>query len=155
VVAALSIGGVDPPAPDGSVPVAVSIDAHHPAAPVPRRFLGLSFELSNLPQIARYAYRGDFVSMLRSLGPGVLRFGGVSADTRVAWTDSATPRPAWGSAVLSPGDLRELGKLAARQRDARDGGAAGEPPVDAQPDTACARVRAQAGPYPRTASTQL
>src|SRR5262249_31607552 len=31
-----------------------------------------------------------------------------------AWTDPATPRPAWASAVLSPGDLRELGKLAAR-----------------------------------------
>src|SRR5262249_12605153 len=114
LVAALSMGGVDPPAPVGSVPVTVSIDARDPGRPVPRRFLGLSFELSSLPQIAHSAPRGDFVPMLRSLGPGVLRFGGVSADTRVAWTDAATPRPAWASAVLSPADLRELRTLAAR-----------------------------------------
>jgi len=50
--------------------------------------------------------------MLRSLGPGVLRFGGVSADTRVAWTDGATSLPAWASSALRAGDLRDLRKLA-------------------------------------------
>ena len=76
-------------------------------------FLGLSFEVSSLAQIASYADRGDMVAMLRSLGPGVLRFGGVSADTRVAWSDPATPRPAWASSVIDPAALRELGQLAA------------------------------------------
>ena len=94
--------------------VSVSIDARHPGSPVPGAFLGLSFELSSLHQVARYADSGDLVTLLRSLGPGMLRFGGVSADTRTAWTDSATPRPAWASGTLEVGDLRELGRLAAR-----------------------------------------
>jgi hypothetical protein len=89
-----------------------SVDVRHPGAPVPREFLGLSFELSSLAQIASYADRGDLRSLLRSVGPGVLRFGGASADTRVAWTDERTPRPAWASAVLEASDLRKLRRLA-------------------------------------------
>ncbi|HWY89121.1 MAG TPA: hypothetical protein VNY31_00470, partial [Solirubrobacteraceae bacterium] len=96
------------------VPLSVSIDLHHPGKRIPRRFLGLSFELSSLRQVARYADRGDLVTMLRSLGPGVLRFGGASADTRVAWTDSATPLPPWASAALDARELRDLRRLAAR-----------------------------------------
>ena len=64
------------------------------------------------PQMAEYAQRGDLASLLRSLGPGILRFGGASADSRVAWTDGATPRPAWASSVLTPADLRGLRTLA-------------------------------------------
>ena len=100
--------GLDPP----PVPQSVSFDLGRPGTRVPRRFLGLSFELSSLPQIARYADGGDFVTMLRSLGPGVLRFGGASADTRVAWTDAVTPLPAWASSGLQAGELRDLRKLA-------------------------------------------
>ncbi len=95
-------------------PVAVSIDETRPGRVVPPEFLGLSFELSSLARIAGYAEGGDLVTLLRSLGHGVLRFGGVSADTRVAWTDHATPRPSWASSVLEAGELRELGTLAAR-----------------------------------------
>jgi len=97
-----------------SIPVAVSIDETSPGAAVPREFLGLSFELSSLAQIASDGEGGDLVTLLRSLGHGVLRFGGVSADTRVAWTDAATPRPVWASSVLETGELRELGTLAAK-----------------------------------------
>lgn len=92
----------------------VSIDLRRPGARVPREFLGLSFEMSSLRRIARYADRGDLVAMLRSLGPGVLRFGGVSADAEVAWTDAATPLPAWASKALDVRELRALRKLAAR-----------------------------------------
>jgi len=95
------------------VPVPVSIEGLQPGAPVPADFLGLSFEASSLAQVAGYVERGDLVTLLRSLGPGVLRFGGVSADTRVAWTDGATARPPWASAVLDSEDLRRLGGLAA------------------------------------------
>jgi hypothetical protein len=102
-----------PPTPN-AVPVAVRIDLAHPGHPVPRRFLGLSFEATSLGQIASYGAGGDFVGLLRSLGPGVLRFGGVSADTRIAWSDAATPRPSWTSRTLGAGDLRRLGVLAAR-----------------------------------------
>ena len=100
------------PAPRGPL-VTVLADRTRPGARVAPGFLGLSFEMSALPQIARYSDRGDLVTMLRSLGPGVLRFGGVSADTRIAWTDSRTPRPAWATNVVDPDDLRALGGLAA------------------------------------------
>jgi hypothetical protein len=103
-----------PPAQSGAVPISVRITLRHPGRRVPPRFLGLSFEASSLPQIATYGASGNFVRLLRSLGPGLLRFGGVSADTRIAWTDAATPRPAWTSSVLEAGDLRRLGVLAAR-----------------------------------------
>jgi hypothetical protein len=96
------------------IPVAVAIDLHHPGPPVPPRFLGLSFELSALRQIAQYADGGNLVTLLRSLGPGVLRFGGVSADTRVAWSDPATPRPSWASSVVGARELRQLARLATR-----------------------------------------
>jgi hypothetical protein len=98
-------------APD---PISVSIDRLHPGPRVPREFLGLSFELSSAGQIAAYSDRGDFATLLRSLGPGILRLGGASADTRVAWTDRRTPKPAWASSVLGIADLRRLGRLAAR-----------------------------------------
>jgi len=93
--------------------ITVTVDTAHPGPAVPQDFLGLSFEMSSLPQMARYASRGDLVALLRSLGTGVLRFGGVSADTRIAWTDTRTPRPAWASGVVDVEDFRQLGDLAA------------------------------------------
>jgi hypothetical protein len=83
------------------------------AAPVPKAFLGLSFEVSSAAQIASYADNGNFARMLRSLGPGILRLGGASADTRVAWSDALIPRPAWASSVLVAADLHRLRRLAA------------------------------------------
>ncbi|MEA2140130.1 MAG: hypothetical protein QOC91_229 [Solirubrobacteraceae bacterium] len=90
----------------------VAVDRTHPGAAVPQDFLGLSFEMSSLAQISRYADRGNLVTMLRSLGPGVLRFGGASADTRIAWTDARTPRPAWATNVVDAEDFRALAALA-------------------------------------------
>ena len=69
--------------------------------------------MSSLPLIARYAHRGDFVAMLRSLGPGVLRFGGVSADS-TGWTGSRATEPLWPATGVSREDLQALGVLAAR-----------------------------------------
>jgi hypothetical protein len=69
-----------------------------------------------LPEIAHFAGSGDFVEMLRSLGPGILRFGGASADTRVAWTDAAQRMPPWASVALGVGDLHDLRKLVSRVR---------------------------------------
>ncbi|HTZ88541.1 MAG TPA: hypothetical protein VMB05_17905 [Solirubrobacteraceae bacterium] len=93
--------------------VTATVDTAHPGATIPQDFLGLSFEMSSLPQMARYSSRGNLVALLRSLGTGVLRFGGVSADTRIAWTDSRTPRPAWASGVVDADDFRQLASLAA------------------------------------------
>ncbi|HEV3404262.1 MAG TPA: hypothetical protein VG073_08220 [Gaiellaceae bacterium] len=97
-----------------AIPVTVGLDARRPGRPVQRRFLGLSFELAALPRISAYADSGNLVGLLRSLGPGVLRFGGVSADTQVAWVDRRTPAPPWATATVTPSDLRRLGRLAAR-----------------------------------------
>ena len=97
-----------------STPISVAIDTRNPLPPVPRSFFGLSFELSSLSRVARYADRGDLVALLRSLGPGVLRFGGVSADTRIAWTDASTPRPAWATGTLDAADFPPLASLAAK-----------------------------------------
>jgi hypothetical protein len=94
----------------------VSIDGRHPGKRVPGGFLGLSFELSSLPVIASYAGSRDFVGMLRSLGPGLLRFGGVTADTRAAWVDSVTRFPPWASVAIGARDLRSLRRLASEVR---------------------------------------
>jgi hypothetical protein len=96
------------------LPVTVTIDPFAPGAPVPQRFLGLSFEAAALGQLVQYAEHGDLVRLLRSLGPGVLRFGGITADENVAWTDAATPRPAWASSTIGPEQMKELGVLARR-----------------------------------------
>ncbi len=101
------------PVRDRPIPVSVSAEASEPGAPVPKDFLGLSFEVGSLARIAGYAGGGDLVAMLRSLGAGVLRFGGVTADEQVAWGGEGTPRPAWASSVLETGNLRELASLAA------------------------------------------
>jgi hypothetical protein len=96
------------------LPINVEIDRFDPGRPVAERFLGLSFEAAALDQLSQYATRGDFVRMLRSLGPGMLRFGGITADQNVAWSDSSTPRPPWASSVIGPAQMAALGLLARR-----------------------------------------
>jgi hypothetical protein len=101
------------PLRDRPIPVSVTAEAaSEPVPPVPQNFLGLSFEVGSLAQIADYAGRGDLVTMLRSLGAGVLRFGGVTADEQIAWTGATTPRPAWALGALEAGNLYALGGLA-------------------------------------------
>jgi hypothetical protein len=102
------------PLKDRPIPVSVSAQTSEAGAPVPQNFLGLSFEVGSLTQIASYAGGGDLVAMLRSLGAGVLRFGGVTADEQIAWRDAETPRPAWALGVLEAGSLDELGSVAAQ-----------------------------------------
>jgi len=93
-------------------PVSVSIERGEAGPAVPEDFLGLSFEVAALPQLASYAGQGDLVTLLRSLGAGVLRFGGVTADEQIAWHDERTPRPSWALGVLEAPSLRELAALA-------------------------------------------
>jgi hypothetical protein len=110
----LATAGLSAPAGKSPLPVTVTIDRLDPGQPVPPRFLGLSFEAAALGQFAQYGDRGNLVGLLRSLGPGVLRFGGITADENVGWIDSATPRPAWASSVIGPAQLRAIGVLARR-----------------------------------------
>ena len=108
-IAAANAAAAQPP-----LPIAVTINRVDPGPPVPRESLGLSFEAAALDQIAQYADRGDLVALLRSLGPGVLRFGGITADQNVAWTDAATPKPPWASRAINPAQLQAIGRLARR-----------------------------------------
>ena len=100
-------------APSPSI-VAVSIDLSHPRAPVPPRFLGLSLEARDLPTAARLAGTGDLASLLRALGPGMLRFGGNSVDATTAWSDDGRTRPRWARVLVGPADLDGLATLARR-----------------------------------------
>jgi len=101
-------------APLPALPVTVTVDTENPGRPVPERFLGLSFELAALSQLAQYSEKGNLVALLRSLGPGLLRFGGITADENVAYVDPFRPRPAWASATIDAADLHALGVLARR-----------------------------------------
>lgn len=102
------------PAVQAPLPVTVTPDPLDPGPPVPRSFLGLSFEASALGELAGDGGRGNLVRLLRSLGPGILRFGGITADQNVAWTDASTPRPPWASTVVDAAELRGIGELARR-----------------------------------------
>ncbi len=103
-----------PPPPPAAAPVEIAINALAPGRPVPPRFLGLSFEAQAIDQFGALGGHGNLVTMLRSLGPGLLRFGGITADQNVAWTDSATARPAWATNVIGPPQMHALGRLAHR-----------------------------------------
>jgi hypothetical protein len=90
----------------------VSVDPSAAIGPlVPSDFLGLSFEASNLPTLAGYDSSAYFANLLRSLGAGVMRFGGISVDTEAGWADGAPP-PAWSHTTISPQDLEGVASLA-------------------------------------------
>jgi hypothetical protein len=103
-----------PPTAAPATLVSVTLEPGHEGRPIPPDYLGLSFEATDLKRLAEYGQRGNLPQLLRSLGPGLLRFGGVSADTRIAWTDATTPRPSWAVASLQAADLRTLRTLAER-----------------------------------------
>ncbi len=96
------------------LPVAVTINRLAPGPPVPEGFLGLSFEAAAVDQISQYADRGDLVKLLRSLGPGIIRFGGITSDQNIGWTDAATPKPPWASRAINPAQLQAIGRLSRR-----------------------------------------
>jgi hypothetical protein len=108
-----------PPRPAGpplsslhGAPVSVAVRAGSPGRAVPADFLGMSFEMSDLPHVARYAGSGDLVTLMRALGPGVARFGGVSADDRAAWSPNGGTLPRWARTAISPSALAGIGRLA-------------------------------------------
>ncbi len=106
------VGTAANPDPPRGTPVSVSV-ATRPAGPaVPADFLGLSFEVRSLPAIAGYATRGNLVALMRSLGPGVMRFGGISADEQATWVGDGSPRPGWARVAITEADLAGLATLA-------------------------------------------
>jgi hypothetical protein len=104
------------PRPTGT-PVSVTVTAGPAGPPVPSDFLGLSFEVSSLPRIAGYAADrspagASLVALLRSLGPGVMRFGGASADQQSAWVAPGAAAPRWAATAITATDLAGIAALA-------------------------------------------
>ena len=95
----------------GAKAVTVSVDPARTGPAVKERFIGLSFEASELPALARNSRRGNLVTLLRSLGPGLLRFGGIAADTDTAFSAHGEA-PAWATTTITPRDLARLRTLA-------------------------------------------
>jgi hypothetical protein len=126
-------------APSGA-PVSVVVADDPQGPPVPRDFLGLSFEVGEIPRLAGYATAdgpgsgsngggstgggpgddatgggpgdGELAALLRSLGSGVLRLGGVSADLYSAWSQPGLPPPRWARTAITSADLARIAALA-------------------------------------------
>jgi hypothetical protein len=94
--------------------VTLSIDLSHPGVAVPPDFLGLSFEAVAIHRLLFYAESGNIARLLRSLGQGTLRFGGVSADS-VAWSRTGS-RPGWARSAVSETNLAGLATLSRHTR---------------------------------------
>jgi hypothetical protein len=92
-------------------PVAVTINARRPGPAIPANFLGLSFEDKSIPTLESLSGAGNLVPLLRGLGAGVLRLGGVTADTQVAWLGLDPAMPPWATVGLTPQDLVGLAAL--------------------------------------------
>jgi hypothetical protein len=95
----------------GAETVQVSVDPTRKGPAVKERFIGLSFEVSELPALARNSRRGNLLTLLRSLGPGVLRFGGIAADTNTAFSAHGEA-PAWATTTIIPRDFERLRTVA-------------------------------------------
>ncbi len=72
-------------------------------------FVGFSFEANILAGTAPSA--GNLFQYMKTLGPGVMRFGGNFVDTTF-WTSKGEPRPSWAVATLTPAALQRLATLA-------------------------------------------
>lgn len=90
--------------------VRITVDRSAAGRTVPRDFLGLSFEMSNLLELDTSGRIGSLTGFLRSLGPGVARLGGISSETAVAWSENAE-RPSWASESITPRFLSQIGAL--------------------------------------------
>jgi hypothetical protein len=83
----------------------VSIGTGTIGSPIGSRFIGLSLEAAALPNVARDSTRGNLVGLLRSIGPGVLRFGGISAELSTTFSPGRAGRHPPASKALSTVDF--------------------------------------------------
>jgi hypothetical protein len=111
LLAALVLAHGAPARAASGLPAAVEVDRAHPRPPIPTDFLGLSLEVKGIPQLDTAAEVGNLVPLLQNLGGGVLRLGGVTADTQVAWLGNRGVLPPWATVGLRPADLAPLGDV--------------------------------------------
>src|SRR5947207_4511733 len=76
---------------------------------LPADVVGFSFEANVLTGTAPSA--GNLAQYMKTLGPGVMRFGGNFVDTTF-WTSKGETAPSWAVATLTPADLQRLNTLA-------------------------------------------
>jgi hypothetical protein len=72
------------------------------------RFVGISFEKNLLAQPPLTS--GNLAQYLKTLGPGVLRFGGNQVD-KTFWTSTGEKPPAWAQTTVTPADIERLATL--------------------------------------------
>jgi hypothetical protein len=90
-----------------SRPVTVDVNTRHHGRNFASGAVGLSIEADDL--VSRYfsAKSRSLVTLMRLLGPGVLRLGGNSLDYSW-WTSQNEQPPAWAKSVVTPLDLIRL-----------------------------------------------
>jgi hypothetical protein len=99
---------------NGATPDAVlTVKRAHPGREFALGAVGLSIEARELATEDLSASHRSLVTLMRLLGPGVLRIGGNSLDYSW-WTSNDEPAPVWATSVVTPADLVRLrGLLAA------------------------------------------
>lgn len=85
----------------------LTVEPRHPGREFARGAVGLSIESKELATEDLSASHDSLVTLLRMLGPGVLRIGGGSVDSSW-WTSDNEPAPTWATDVITPSDLATL-----------------------------------------------
>ena len=93
--------------------VVLTVEPGHPQRLFELGAVGLSIEAKELATHDLNATHRSLVTLMRLLGPGVLRIGGGSVD-HSWWTSSHEPAPIWATSVVTPADLAALGGLLAK-----------------------------------------
>jgi hypothetical protein len=94
--------------------VSVTLRQAHPGRVIASDFVGLSFEAEALPVLARDGTTGNLVGLLRSLRPGVLRFGWSSVDASTTFVSGAPIASPWAVTRITSGTFGQLATLLRR-----------------------------------------
>jgi hypothetical protein len=97
-----------PASPGNKIPPATVTIKSDTGATLGERFVGISFEKNLLAQPP--LTKGNLAQFLKTLGPGVLRFGGNQVD-KTFWTSTGEKAPEWGLTTVTPADLERLAIL--------------------------------------------
>lgn len=92
--------------------VVLTVQRSHPGGGFAPGAVGLSIEARELATLDLSASDEPLVAMMRLLGPGVLRIGGISLDDSW-WTSDGEPAPTWAKSTITPTDVDRLDGLLA------------------------------------------
>ncbi len=89
----------------------INIDVNKPGPGVRTDSFGISLEVADITNSGFGT--GNLVQHLKTLGSGVLRIGGDSADDTF-WTSSGEQAPEWAKYTLTPKNLEKLASVATK-----------------------------------------